>query len=236
MSRGNAPLSTADLTTPSPYQDPSEQPLVSTDGTQDQNTYTRPWLGGSDQNAPDQVVEPEAPVSVIVYENGSILTVHAQGHLVSSTKGGMTVNFSATVQTAQGTTLPPSVLNWNWSFGDSATSATAAPQHAYTSTGDYYVSLQVTDPQNGSGGTDSFEITAPAAPAPGASRHRGAGHNGKAQNPAGPTHSSGTQPGARPGRSAHSGTTGHRSGATPTGSRWSTRRYRISNTCRCGRG
>jgi hypothetical protein len=205
-SRGfEAPLSSADLSTPSPYQDPSAQPLVSTNGSQDQNTYTRPWLGGSDQNGPDQVVQDNAPVTIVVYQNGSVLTVHAQGHIVSATANAMTVDFSATVQNAQGTEIPPSALSWSWSFGDSSTAGTAAPAHTYASAGAYYVTVQVTDAQDGSGGTDTFQVSSPSPAAPGPHNHNGAGNHPKAKSPGGPTHTSGTHTGAPSGRSRQSG-------------------------------
>src|SRR6185437_13024480 len=58
FSRGfEAPLSSAALTDPSQYQDPAAPgalPIISTDGTQDQNTYFRPYRGGSDSNAADE--------------------------------------------------------------------------------------------------------------------------------------------------------------------------------------
>jgi hypothetical protein len=204
-----APLSAADLSNPSPYQDPSAQPVVSTDGNQNQNTYTRPWLGGSDQNGPDQVVDSNAPVTIIVYQNGSVLTVHAQGRVISHTRQAMTVDFSATVQTAQGAAIPPSTLSWSWTFGDSSTSSAAAPTHTYTSAGDYYVSVRVTDARDGSGGTDSFQVRSPSAATPGAHGHDGAGHNARSKSPAGPTRSSGTHANTPAARSRQSGTSGH---------------------------
>jgi PKD domain len=210
-----APLTSADLATPSPYQDSSEQPLVSTDGSQDLNTYTRPWLGGSDENTPDQVTESNAPIVIVVYENGAILTVHPQGHIVSSAKNGMAVDFSAAVDSAQGQAIPSSALAWSWSFGDAATSTAAAPAHTYASTGDYYVSVQVADHQNGSGGTATFEVIAPATPARGKTTHGGAGHNRTAQSPAGPTRTSGKRPEALSGHSRSSGASSRHPATTP---------------------
>lgn len=48
---------------------------------------------------------------------------------------------------------PSQLVNWQWNFGDGGTSTLAQPTHAYTSTGQYHVSLKVTD-QNGC--TDSI--------------------------------------------------------------------------------
>ncbi len=39
---------------------------------------------------------------------------------------------------------PGTITTWNWNFGDSATSALQNPQHTYTDTGYYYVTLTVT--------------------------------------------------------------------------------------------
>ena len=58
------PLTSAELSDPSQFHDPATPdalPVISVDGNEDQNTYVRPWLGGSDDNAGDQVIADGAP-------------------------------------------------------------------------------------------------------------------------------------------------------------------------------
>ena len=75
-----APLSNADLTDPSRYQDPQAPdalPVISVDGNENQTTYVRPFRGGTDTNARDEVTETGAPITLVVYANGAPLIVHA---------------------------------------------------------------------------------------------------------------------------------------------------------------
>ena len=182
-----APLSADDLTDTGQYHDPQAPgalPVIAGDGSEDQNTYFRPWRGGNDQNARDQVVQSDAPVSVVVYANGALLTVTGASHPVSHTATTATMGLSATVHAANGATIPASSLSWSWDFGDGGTSASAAPVHRFTD-GVYYATVQVTDTQNGSGGTATIRVTTPAAGASGSANRPGAGRRTGSHSPAG---------------------------------------------------
>jgi len=137
-------LSSAQLSDPSQFHDPQAPqalPLISSDGTEDQNTYVRPWLGGADDNARDQVVQPGAPISIVVYENGPPLTVNATEQTLSETSTSMTAKLSATVQDAAGNAVPASALTWSWNFGDGGRSSDATPSHAFAP-GSYSVTVR----------------------------------------------------------------------------------------------
>ena len=68
-SRGlEEPLTDAELSDSSQWQEAGALPVISTDGSEDQNTYTRPWKGGSDRNASDQVTVQGEPIAIAVYE------------------------------------------------------------------------------------------------------------------------------------------------------------------------
>ena len=58
-----------------------------------------------------------------------------------------------------------SIASYSWSFGDGATSSSANPSHAYTSAGNYTVSLTVTDNQGASSSASNSvtvsEVTSP---------------------------------------------------------------------------
>ena len=43
-------------------------PTIYVDGGEDQTTYVRPPTGATDQNAADEVVEQDEPVSLTIYE------------------------------------------------------------------------------------------------------------------------------------------------------------------------
>jgi hypothetical protein len=200
-----APLSYSELTDPTQY-DPQALPVVSIDGGEDQVTYARPWLGGSDQNAVDSFVSTAAPVAIVVWESGSILSVRPSDTTISQTDKTMTEQFSATVQTAGGTAVPAASLQWQWNFNDGATSTEAAPQHSFVP-GVYYVTVEVSDPVTGAGGTATIEVSAAGAPATGSGTHTGGPSPSNGKAPAGPQRSSGTHAGGPAGKSK----------ATPTG-------------------
>ncbi len=169
-------LSGAELTDPSRYQDPTAPgalPVVSNDGGAVQNTYTRPWRGGADANGGDQVTE-NGPIQIVVYENGSPLIVHVAQRTVSRAAASETVALSARVQQADLTPVAPGGLTWSWSLPDGTTTPTAAPTHTF-SAGVSVVTLQVSDPATGTGGTATFTVSYKPATKPGATKHPGGG-------------------------------------------------------------
>jgi hypothetical protein len=170
-----APLSYAQLTQTNQFQDPqapSALPVISTDGSDDQNTYTRPWLGGSDDNAADQVTEVGAPVTIAVYENAPPLVVHVSWTRVSETARVMKVKLSATAHTASGAALPASSLTWSWSFASGPGSTAATPTRSFPA-GVSPVAVQVTDANAGAAGTATAEVTAHTSPVTGKHSHSG---------------------------------------------------------------
>ena len=193
VNRGfEAPLTSAALTDPSQYQDPAAPgalPIISSDGAEDQNTYVRPWRGGSDSNATDQVVQVGAPVAVLVYLNGSLLTVTATQRTLSHTSTTRSIQLAATVHDASGTAIPASALTWSWNFADGSTSTAAAPTHAF-SAGVYYVAVEVTDNSTGSGGTATLQVSFGASGPAGGSNHNGNPKHTKSKNPSGADHGS----------------------------------------------
>jgi hypothetical protein len=170
-----APLSYAQLTQTNQFQDPqapSALPVISTDGSDDQNSYTRPWLGGSDDNAADQVTEVGAPVTIAVYENAPPLVVHVSWTRVSETARVMKVKLSGTAHTASGAALPASSLTWSWSFASGPGSTAATPTHSFPA-GVSPVTVQVTDANAGAAGTATVEVTANTSPVAGTHSHSG---------------------------------------------------------------
>lgn len=190
------PLSAPDLAQPSPFQDPSAYPVISNNGGQDQNTYTRPWRGGADQNAADQVTN-NGPIALVVYENGAPLSVTAAQQTVSKTASSERVQLSATVAQPGGAAIPASSLIWKWSFQDGSASTEASPTHTFPS-GISIVTVQVTDTATGTGGTATLQVVFNPSPASKGTQRRGAGnhHNGP---PAGPKHGTGSKEGSQHG-------------------------------------
>jgi hypothetical protein len=181
------PLSNADLTDPSSYQDPQAPdalPVISVDGTEDQTTYIRPFRGGADANARDEVTETGAPISLVVYANGPPLIVHASARILSSTATVTSARLSAAVQTAAGAPVPASALTWNWSFGDGGTSTAAAPRHQFAA-GSYEVTVQVSDAGAGTGGTATIQFRTPVEPTSGRTNQTGGRRRTKSTSPAG---------------------------------------------------
>ena len=189
-------LTNAELTGASQFHDPAAPdalPVVSND--EGQNTYVRPWLGGADQNAKDQVVEDGAPVTIVVYENGAELTVVASATTVSKGSKHEKVRFSATVRTSSGSTVPTSALSWSWNFGyGGSSSSSPTPKHSFVA-GTFPVSVQVTDHKTGAGGTDTIDVNA-------------GNPGGNGNSPTGPNNSSGDHPGGSAGGPNDSATTG----------------------------
>ena len=182
-----APLSNAGLTDPTQYQDPQAPdalPVISVDGTENQTTYIRPFRGGSDANARDEVTETGAPITLVVYANGAPLIVHASARTVSSTATATTAKLSATVQTASGARVAPSALTWSWTFGDGGTSSAASPTHRYAP-GSYEISVQVTQVSGGTGGTATIQFRTPAKPTSGHTNQTGGTRPTKSKSPTG---------------------------------------------------
>ena len=159
----DAPLSAAQLT--GGYQDPDALPVISVDGGEDQNTYFRPYLGGADVNGADYVVQQGAPVAIEVYEGSAPLAVTAAQRPVSSTATTAQVAMAATVADATGAAIPASALTWSWDFGDGTTSRIAAPVHGFPA-GTSIVTVQVTDPATGQGGTATLDVSAQVTTSP----------------------------------------------------------------------
>ena len=187
-----APLTSAALTDPSQYQDPAAPgalPIISSDGAEDQNTYVRPWRGGSDSNATDQVVQVGAPVALLVYLNGSLLAVTATQGTLSHTSTTRSIQLAATVHDASGAAIPDSALTWSWNFADGSTSTAAAPTHTF-SAGVYYVAVEVSDNSTGSGGTATLQVSFGASGPAGGSNHNGNPKPTTSKNPSGADHGS----------------------------------------------
>jgi hypothetical protein len=203
-----APLSNADLTDPTSYQDPQAPdalPVISVDGTEDQTTYVRPFRGGADANARDEVTETGAPITLVVYANGPPLIIHASAQTLSSTATATRAKLSATVQTAAATPVPASALTWSWTFGDGGTSAAATPTHRFAA-GSYDVTVQVTDVSAGTGGTATIQFRTPAKPTSGHTNQTGGSHPTKSKSPTGTENGNhsphpGGQTGSHPSRS-----------------------------------
>jgi hypothetical protein len=214
------PMSNAALSDPGRYHDPAAPgplPVVSVDGTENQNTYVRPWLGGSDDNAADEVIADGAPITIVVYENGPPLSVNVTERTTSRSATSMTVRLHATVRIPDGMILSPSGLTWSWNFGDGTASAVPAPRHSFVP-GVYPVTVQVSDPEAGTGGTATYRLGFSTASRTGSGNRSGGGRSGRSNAPSGPANSRGTRPGGAPG-AANSGSTtpagSHGSGAAP---------------------
>jgi hypothetical protein len=181
------PLSNADLTDPTHYQDPQAPdalPVISVDGTENQTTYIRPFRGGADANARDEVTETGAPITLVVYTNGPPLIVYASARTLSSTATATTAKLSARVQTAAGAPVPASALTWTWTFGDGGTSAGASPTHRFAA-GSYDVTVQVADVSAGTGGTATIQFRTPAKPTSGHTNQTGGSRPSKSTSPTG---------------------------------------------------
>ena len=202
-------LTNAQLSDPSQWHDPSAPdalPVISVDGTENQTTYTRPWLGGLDANASDQVVSDGSPIDMVVYENGPPLRVTASSQTISQSSSTMEVQLNASVVDPEGRPVAPSELSWSWNFGDGASSTEPGPHHSFAP-GAYPVTVQVTDNANGTGGTDNITVTFSPTAASGSGSAGGAGRNPHSRSPTGPVNSKGNHPGTSAGKPA-SGTGG----------------------------
>jgi hypothetical protein len=75
------------------------------------------------------------------------------------------VAMAATVADATGAAIPASALTWSWDFGDGTTSRIAAPVHGFPA-GTSIVTVQVTDPATGQGGTATLDVSAHVTTSP----------------------------------------------------------------------
>ena len=219
-----APLSNPDLTDPSRYQDPQAPdalPVISVDGTENQTTYIRPFRGGADANARDEVTETGGPITLVVYVNGAPLIVHASARTLSSTATATTAKFGATVVTAAGGPVPPSALRWRWIFGDGGTSSAASPTHRFAP-GSYDVSVQVSEVSGGAGGTATIQFRTPTTPTSGRTNQTGGRKPTKSTSPTGTekgqhgSHQGGTARGKESGGSGSAPSTSTSSQSTTT--------------------
>ncbi len=201
-SRGfESPLSDAQLVDPGQYHDPQATgalPVIFVDGSENQNTYVRPWFGGSDDNAGDEVVGQGTPIKLVVFEKGQPLTVDITDSTVSDSKSAVRKRFTAVVHDPAGAKIPTSALRYSWSFGDNATAISAVPTHTFVP-GTYPVTLQVADPASGTGGVQTIEVTANVSAAHGKHTRSGGSQHNRSSAPTGPSHSSGSHPGAAAG-------------------------------------
>jgi len=166
-------------------------PTIYVDGNEDQTTYVRPPQNPQDQNGADEVVQQGAPVSILVYEKQPPLTVTANQTPVagSQTAAAEQVTLDATVTAADGSTVDPSQLTYSWTVGGSQISTAASPTLSFPS-GNTPVTVTVSDPGAGTGGTYTIDVpyTPPSAvPTPPTKKQPGAGasHHG---NPTGQPH------------------------------------------------
>ncbi len=188
INRGyEAPLSFADLTDPSQYHDPQAPgalPVISNDGGSTLNTYTRPYRGGNDQNARDQVTGDGPPLSIVVYVSGAPLKVEAVQHTVSRTAKTKTIRFSATVRGANDAPIAPPALTWSWSFDGGLPTSASTPTYKF-GLGVSYVAVQVTDASTGSGGTATLEVGVTNAGPPSEHGRSGGGKKTKSKSSTG---------------------------------------------------
>ncbi|MGH2885440.1 MAG: PKD domain-containing protein, partial [Solirubrobacteraceae bacterium] len=184
------------------FNNPQEAPVVQALGSL--NQYDRPWRGGG-QGQPDYDFSDEVqgtdngqplPIAIEVFE-GPVLTVTVSASQ-TMVPVGKSVTFNATV-TGQG----GSALSYSWNFDGGAPNSTAAsPQVIFGNTGQYDVTVQVTDTAGGGGGADiPITVGTPPAPATGGHKQTGAGTNKKSHSPSGPRKSKGTHAGGPAGKS-----------------------------------
>jgi hypothetical protein len=177
-----ATLSQADLTPPSDFNDPTQVPVVASDGTNIE--YFRPWRGGRDVNARD-AIQGDA-LSFSVFEGQPLgVTVHASATTVD--RGG-SVTFSATVSGAGSSSTR---LHWQFDGGAPATTATT-PAITFTRTGTFDVTVLATD-SAGAAGEGSILVTVGTVPPARNGSHPRSGHgpSRRSSTPTGPTNSNG---------------------------------------------
>lgn len=173
------------------FDDPAEMPLVAYDGTN--IVYYRPWRGGSDTNAGDEVTERAPSPLRLLVSTGPRLDVLAAASSDTVTAGA-SVRFSATATDHGSGAAPTSQLSYDWDFdGAAADSHAAAPTVTFAAAGRYSVAVTVTD-AGGGDGYDPITITVDAA--------AGTPTTPSSPNapPTGPQQSSGAVTGGSPGK------------------------------------
>jgi PKD repeat protein len=111
---------------------------------------------------------------------------------------------------------PATITGWSWTFGDGGSSTAADPDHTYTATGDYQVSLTVTD-SNGHHGTfqGSVVVSTPAGSGTGSS---GSGTGGSGSGTGGSGSGTGGSGSGTGGSGPSTGGSGSGSGSSGSGS------------------
>ena len=199
-------------------------PTIYVDGGENQTTYVRPPLSGTDANAADNVTQQGDPVSLVVYENQAPLVVSATQSRVAGSQGTTEqVALGAGVTTADGTAVPSSALTFSWTVNAQQFSD-PAPIVTFPS-GVTPVTVLVYDQATGAGGTATFDVTYnPQASPPTSNTGPGAG-NHQQGHPTGTTklkggrglEHAGTNKRARAtGPERHPATPSHTSTSTPT--------------------
>jgi PKD repeat protein len=183
-------LTQADLSSPSDFTNTVQNPVISSDGSN--IVYNRPPRGPGDNNQADQVYDSNpSPFALDVFE-GPPLNVKINASQTSVTSGA-TVDFSSTVTGPNDTGL-----SYSWDFqGGAPDSKQAAPQETFSTSGQYRVTLEVTNSAGGGGG-DTIELTVGSpqqGPAGGGGPQGPTGGNGpqthttsQHQSPRGQTH------------------------------------------------
>jgi hypothetical protein len=210
------------------FNNPQEAPVVQALGSS--NQYDRPWRGnGQDEPDYDFLDEIQGtdngqplPIAIEVFE-GQVLTVTVSASGTTVPAGG-SVTFNATV-TGEG----DSALSYSWNFGGGApNSAVVSPQVTFGASGQYDVTVQVTDSAGDGGGAEIPITVGPPSPtATGSHPQTGSGTSRKSHNPSGPRKSKGTHAGGKPGKSSTgksttTGTGNNSSGGTNTATTTST--------------
>jgi hypothetical protein len=224
----NSQLLPGDLSSPSDFANSAEAPLIYSDGTG--IIYDRPWRGGADANAQDQVVSQDpSPFMLEVFERTVLgATVVPSANPVPV---GATVSF-----TAQAAGMGPG-LSYSWDFDGAGPPSTGAnPTATYTSAGTYAVTVQVTDSAGDVAQSSPLLIkvgsatpttpTSPTAPATGPTNSNGntpGGISGAAKTPgkgngAGTSPTGGNAKRTSPGQTTTPGSGGGSSGPGPSGS------------------
>jgi hypothetical protein len=126
-------LNTADLATHSDFQDPTDNPVVTDLGSS--MKYDRPWRGGGDVNAPDQVTQSD-PIQISVFEGQQIpVSITAPASVAAGSSASLTAS-------ANGTGLS---FQWTLANGSTPSSTVPNPQVTFPDPGTYAVTVLVRD-------------------------------------------------------------------------------------------
>ncbi len=203
------------------FNNPQQAPVVQALGSL--NQYDRPWRGGQgqpDYDFVDEVQQSEndqpLPIAIEVFE-GPVLTVTVSASQ-TTVPVGKSVTFNATVTGQDG-----SALSYSWNFDGGAQSSTApSPQVTFGNTGQYDVTVQVTDSAGGGGGAAiPITVGTPPRAATGSHPQSGSGTSRKSHAPSGPRKSKGTHAGGPAGKSS-TGTSTTSGGGSSTSKNTST--------------